>query len=310
MHSERIGPIHKARHQLSRQLLGLSALIWLAVSPLAFANQAQPPSPSADYLMHIAFHDWLSDRHDASQEVTRSIHLPPAMAPNESADSKVAIRPAFATMVDRSRVLLVTSGYFLTREAAGDECLDLVGAYFFTRTKTGWVLSTSNPAVVLGCGTFHNAKLEDWTGHGRVLSFLIEQTYQGQSVSTAELLGLREDHLMPLIETSIASDDDGLPIDNSSDDPSEWIYCDAVFDPKYAAPKGSELMQNWACERDKGSWRFIGNSVEFVFRKTVRPTDAHGNLLPLQVSQTRAILTLQKDGKLKLVSGKLPQYGI
>jgi hypothetical protein len=298
-------------------------MAWVVIGvlpPTVFAGGSSLPSPTESYLMTLAFPEWKEPMLPAEQDqqppsVIRRLHLPPTeaaklvMTPSEenfrSNAFTVVISPLFASLLGHSRALLVTSGYVreLSTRTSGAS-LWVIGVFFFSRTEETWKLSTSIPIATLASGSPRKVKVRIWAGHGRVLSFLINRNYQGANTDEVYLLGLRANRATPLLHTIIEGDNEGEGVDTSQSD----VTCDQILDPKFVPPKGVSFLPQFECTRLRGSWAFEGSSVEFHFNEAVRTISATGRILPLKTYHPSAVLQLQKDGRLKLVAGKLPTY--
>jgi hypothetical protein len=213
-----------------------------------------------------------------------------------------------AAPFDDSHAILLTSGS-VDPDSLGNRCdyscLYATGAYFFTAGARGWRLSKSIPVVSLSSASAfpHHAKITKWPGHDLVASFRLNDSAQGYSTDNVYLLELTLDRVVPLFHTSIAQDNE------AASGLSDTVPCgDDVLSPKFAPPHGVSLSPDTTCYESDGSWRPRGNTIVFEFHGAVRSTDDNGRLLPLKSWQKTAVLALQKDGSLKLISGTLPKY--
>lgn len=231
------------------------------------------------------------------------------MAPGVDASKvafRVAISPLFVSPLSQSHALLVTDGYVSDATMASAPPDSVIGLYFFSSEKGTWKLLKSNPTAIVVSGYPHDGKLQNWAGHGRVLSFRVNWNYQGASRDQVYLFRLQLDRVVPLIQTFIAEDNNGVGV-GATDANGNDATCDDLLNPKFTLRTGESLLDQ-DCEEDDGSWRFAGDSVQFEFHGTIRPVSSAGRPLPLRIWHSTAVLRLQKDGSLKLVSGKLPIY--
>jgi hypothetical protein len=222
---------------------------------------------------------------------------------------KFAVSPLVAASFDNSHAVLLTSAA-VDPDSLGlrcdYSCIYATGAYFFTAAANGWRLSKSIHVVSLGWASLfpQDAKITNWPGHELVASFRLNNHAQGESADDVYLLGLMPDKVVPLFHTSIAEDNEGAAV--LSDD----IGCGDVLSRKFVLPRGLLLSPDTTCHSADGSWRADGNTVVFEFHGSSRSTDDSGKLLPLKSWRKAAVLMLQKDGSLKLMSGRLPKYAI
>ena len=296
----------------------------LSIASLAsrslICRSATLPIPTARTLMLIAFPDWNPMRprgpFPSPHSVDRYFHVSRRQLFNAILPGAVTFKPKYkfevspltAASFDDSHALLLTSGS-VDSDSLGDgcdySCPYATGAYFFTAGAHGWRLSKSIPVVSLDdASTFpHHAKITKWPGHGLIASFRLNNSAQGYSTDDVYLLKVTPDKVVPLFHTSIAQDN------GAASGMSDTVPCDdRVFSPKFVPPHGAVLLSDTTCYESDGSWEPRGNAIVFEFHGAVRSTDNNGRLLPLKSWRKTAVLALQKDGSLKLISGTLPQY--
>ena len=308
----------------------LCLVLWM-LAYSALADELSPSAADAKDLMVIAFPDWKGASKNAAEEtsggfVTRTFHTPiedhkaswPWLAPG-GVNAKVGtllpfeVRPLQVVSLDPAHVVLITLGAVDAEKAemrCNYSCLISIGTYFFTSSDHGWRVSKRVDVAAAAYASVSptEAKIENWPGHGRVLSILIGNQAQGRSTHDVILLGLQPDRLLPMLGTSIGEDDGGEGVGELTDEDGNVLSCGDALDPKFVLPEGAEFDGD--CRSSDGSWKFVGDSVEFEFHGTTRKATGGETLPPLQHWKSGAILTLQKDGSLKLVKGTLPSYGI
>jgi hypothetical protein len=289
------------------------------VSCSLICSGAPLPIPTARTLMLIAFPDWnpMPPRgpYASPHSVDRYLHLSrrelfSVILPGTvtfKTKYKFEVSPLMAAAFDDSHAILLTSGS-VDPDSLGDRCdyscVYATGAYFFTADAHGWRLSKSIPVVSLDSASAfpHDAKITKWPGHDLVASFRLNDSAQGYSTDDIYLLELTSNEVIPLFHTSIAEDN------SAASGLSDTIPCgDDAFSPKFVPPHGASLSPDVTCYESDGSWRPRGNTIVFEFHGVTRSTDSNGRLLPLKSWQKTAVLALQRDGSLKLISGTLPK---
>jgi hypothetical protein len=74
-------------------------------------------------------------------------------------------------------------------------------------------------------------------------------------------------------------------------------------------PEEDMTFNDVQCHQAHGTWRIDGDGIEFTFTDAERHVDDEGHLGRLARSVTHARLA-PRDGRLAVVSGRLPAYGI
>ena len=135
-------------------------------------------------------------------------------------------------------------------------------------------------------------------GYSRV----VRTGYQSASVTNLTMISLQPDSAIELLDTSLSSGSD--LIRGNVDD----LDCQNILDPKYAQPE-SVSIDSANCEDTKGHWRFEGERIRLTFNWATREANDNGRLKPLKQWDTTAVLQWT-GAALKLVEGKLPEFGI
>lgn len=310
--------IASGRSWLFTICMALTVVSLASCSPIC--RSATLPIPTARTLMLVAFPDWNSmpprGPYASPHSVDRYLHVSRHELFNVILPGTVTFKPKYkfevsplmAASLDDSHAILLTSGS-VDPDSLGDRCdyscVYATGAYFFTADAHGWRLSKSIPVVSLNSASAfpRHAKVTKWPGHDLVASFRLNDSAQGFSTDEIYLLELTSDTVVPLFHTSIAQDN------GAASGLSDTVPCDdSVFSPKYAPPHGAALSPGATCYEADGSWKPRENTIVFEFHGAVRSTDHSGRLLPLKSWRKTAVLALQKDGSLKLISGTLPKY--
>ncbi len=316
--------MHAITGRTSRPWTMRIALIILSLaSLLEVCHGATFPTPTARTLMLIAFPDWNPSPpkgpYAPPRSVERELHVTRSQIHHAFGPGFTTIKPKYkfdispllAASFDDSHAILLTieSVYPDSMGIRCDySCPLATGAYFFTAGAHGWRLSKSVPVVSLNNASMfpHHARVTKWPGHGLLASFRLNYSAQGYSTDKVYLLDLKWSKVVPLFHTSIAKNDGAAePLSFSLN-----IDCDSrgVFSPKFSPPRGASLSPDLKCYKANGTWTLSGNSIIFEFYGAVRSTDDSGRLLPVKTWRKKVVLTLQKNGSLKLISGTLPNY--
>lgn len=189
----------------------------------------------------------------------------------------------------------------------GHACSYFIGAAFFQHKASGWRLSKRVTAIA-----WHSysgkVRAERWPGVGVLFSQIDGSCWQGDCMDSVIMLGLQPDRVLPLLQTSIAADNEGAGIDITDSAKYSDLGCGDLLSPHFTLPADLQLNDSETeCLDFKGNWKFDGNRIEFTFRRVSRAVSG-GKLHPLERSISRATLEL-RSGKLQLVSGELPQVG-
>jgi hypothetical protein len=226
-----------------------------------------------------------------------------------SSGSQALVEPLDVIRLDETHAVLMTQATPTQdgKVVCGYECSYFIGAAFFQHEASGWRLSKRVNAIA-----WHSysgeVRAERWPGVGVLFSQIDGGCWQGDCTSSVIMLGLQPDKVMPLLQTSIAADNEGAGIDITDSDKYSDLGCGDLLSPHFRPPADLQLNDSETeCLDFKGSWKFEGNRIEFTFRRVSR-TVSGGKLHPLVRSISHATLELS-GGKLKLISGQLPQVG-
>lgn len=286
-----------------------------AIHPTAsFAESrttAESPSLKPDSLMPLAFPGW---RRGAKQTVPD-----PKVSPTEvvklplsgKSSAEYFVEPLGVIRLDAHHAAMIASSISIDPESGGldfgcggsNYCPGYVpiGAYIFTQGNAGWTLTTRADLVTT---VFEDDadkfKVQQWPGHGLVVAFTTSYGYQSASVTNLTMIALQPDRVISLLNTSLSTSSEFI-------DPGD-LGCPTILDPKYAQPK-SLSIGSADCSNTAGRWRFEGDRLRLIFDWAARQDDGHGHLKPLKSWKTTAVLQWTGGG-LKLVAGKLPEFGI
>ncbi len=306
------------------QFLALSIL-----SCVALADVPPVAVPSANELMVSAFPDSKMGPADVSghrtvvprsrqfkvpKEMLASPWLASATALSTPDTQKTPYIPEALLVVplDGSHVAVITRDHEDFEQTEGDcsyGCMSCFGVYFFTSGEKGWVVTKRvDVAAVMDTLDAIRTGVQEWPGHGRVVSIVSNVSYQGSSTEEVLLLALQPDHLIPLLKTDIGEDEDGNRVGSTgSDDDPQTVHCDDILRPDFDPSKGS-YGPGAECHDSDGTWKFAGDRVEFEFHGDVRKVAEDGKLLPIEHWRKKTVVALQPDGSVKVVSGELPSY--
>jgi hypothetical protein len=226
-----------------------------------------------------------------------------------SSESQALVEPLDVIPLDESHAVLMTQASPTQdgKVVCGYACSYFIGAAFFQHTASGWRLSKRVTAIAWH-SYYGKVRSERWPGVGVLFSQIDGGCWQGDCMDSVIMLGLQPGRVIPLLQTSIAADNEGAGIDITDSDKYSDLGCGDLLSPHFTLPADLQLnTSETECLDFKGSWKFDGNRIEFTFRRVSR-TVSGGKLLPLVRSTSHATLEL-RGGKLQLVSGQLPQVG-
>ena len=177
-------------------------------------------------------------------------------------------------------------------------CLFAIGAYFFTHTASGWNLTARVESAAPAYQVSDKTGVDVWPGHGLLFSASLPFFAQGAESDSILLMGLEPDRV------TFA---DELPIFEQNDDSYE-LGCDTYVSPKYK-PKGrTRVPVGFECRVGWGQWAIDGEEIRATYERYIRTADAEGWLLPLK-HEVEVVRLVPRNGKLKALSGTLPEFG-
>jgi hypothetical protein len=68
------------------------------------------------------------------------------------------------------------------------------------------------------------------------------------------------------------------------------------------------IPEGFECRVGRGEWAIDGDEIRATYERYVRTADANGQLLPLK-RKMEVVRLVPRDGKLKVLSGTLPEFG-
>jgi hypothetical protein len=316
------------------RIVAATLLVTTCVTP-AFPDQTSDDShaPAAsqslkrDELMPLAFPTWKRGPERVGLDLpptevveiaipewpTQSPWLPTAgdeLKP-ESKSSTVLAEPVSVIRLDSNHGVMVATIQPVegNEVACGYGCSTFVGAYFFERGETGWMLTKRVDAAAYVMYGPSGVKVEKWPGHGFILTFGDGGCWQGACSTQLVMLGFQPDRVIPLLETSLSVDtmgDQVVGTDVGGDGVA--MSCSDILDPTHALPQELKF-DKVECQQAEGHWRYEGDRVRFDFSGVSRKDDNHGALEPADKWNSTAILEWT-GSQLKLVEGKLPEFSI
>jgi hypothetical protein len=285
---------------------------------------AEPQASTLDrrVLLSVAYPGCKTDLgfHDKEAELC-NIELPstPKWSPTLFAEdakpdaslskSEALIEPLDVIRLDATHAVLMTQATPTQggQVVCGYACSYFTGAVFFQHKPSGWRVSKRVTAIAW-YSYGGKVRAERWPGVGVLFSQIDGGCWQGDCTDYVIMLGLQPDRVMPLLQTSIAAQNEGAGIDITDSDKYSDLGCGDLLSAHFALPSDLKLNDSETeCLDFKGSWRFDDNRIEFTFRRVSR-TVSGGKLQPLERSISHATLEL-RGGRLRLISGKLPQVG-
>jgi hypothetical protein len=220
----------------------------------------------------------------------------------------VDIDPVDVVRLDAQHVVLVTQASPTLSGLCGSYgCQTAIGLYFYAAGKDGWDLTKRMDvaeAVTNYQGPPLKGRLFKWPNHGLVYAFESTFCAQGECASELTMFGLGETELLYQFGTSIREDKGADLVVNASQETT----CSDLLDPSFRA-EADATFEVHTCSLATGSWQISGDSLLFKFHGASRETDVDGRLAPLKQWQSRARVAF-RDGKLQLVEGKLPEFGV
>jgi len=100
---------------------------------------------------------------------------------------------------------------------------------------------------------------------------------------------------------------DELPIFEQNESSMD-IDCSTYVSPQYRPQRRTGIPQGFECRVGRGEWAIDGDEIRATYERYVRTADANGRLLPLK-HKMEVVRLVPRDGKLKVLSGTLPEFG-
>jgi hypothetical protein len=100
---------------------------------------------------------------------------------------------------------------------------------------------------------------------------------------------------------------DELPIFEQNDD-SYDLECDTYVSPKSEPKRRTRVPVGFECRVGSGQWAIDGEEIRATYERYIRTADAEGRLLPLK-HKLEVVRLVPRSGKLKALSGTLPEFG-
>lgn len=176
--------------------------------------------------------------------------------PGKEESSTVLAEPMNVTRLDESHaVMLATIKPVADNQVAcGYSCSTLISAHFFTQTDTGWKLAKRvDDAAATEYGP-SGVTIEQWPGHGFVLTYGAGGCWQGACSTQMVMLSLQIDRLIPLLETSISVDTTGAEVDGTQGSGEDVkMSCGDILDTTH--PLLRELKFHHVNCRKADGWR-------------------------------------------------------
>jgi hypothetical protein len=177
-------------------------------------------------------------------------------------------------------------------------CLFAIGAYFFTHTASGWDLMARVESAAPAYSVSDQTKVHVWPGRGLLFSASLPFSAQGAESDSILLMGL---------EPGRVTFADELPIFEQNDASYE-LRCSTYVSPKYEPKRRTPVPVGFECRVGWGKWEIDGEEIRATYERYTRTADAQGRLLPLK-HEVQVVRLVPRDGKLQVLSGKLPDFG-
>jgi len=279
-------------------------LVVLATTVLpAVAGASSSPTLNRTELLKAAYPEWDGQRIELP-DVAWPWAAESAKNTTSASDSDVVeIVPMNVIRLDDRHAVMVTWARPLaddgTPQCDSYGCLYAVGAYFFTLTESGWIVSRRDEvaAQVYTSGPLKSRVLA-WPGHGYLLSMALPFSAQGDEMDDVFLMGVQSD------EVSFTGK---IPIAESNSQSYEQD-CNLFLDAKHEPRQRHGYEQGFECRSGEGKWRIDGDAIAVRYEQLIRGVDANGRLRALKHT-IRDVRLVPEAGGLQVVSGELPQFG-
>jgi hypothetical protein len=221
---------------------------------------------------------------------------------SDTDSTTVEIVPLNVNQFDEQHAVMITRAVPLDdqgeRICSSYGCLFAIGAYFFTHTASGWDLMAKVESVAPAYSLSDETGVYVWPGHGLLFAASLPFFAQGDESDSMLLIGLEPGRVtfageLPILEQNYSSMD---------------MDCSTYVSPEYKPQQRTRIPGGFECRVGRGEWAIDGDEIRATYERYIRTADANGRLLPLK-HKMEVVRLVPRDGKLKVLSGTLPEFG-